>query len=481
MSILGRIRAGITAARAYEAALSIPSRRPVTGGHYSPDSATEIAHPRLRDFGRYLDENHDLVVGILDELVKGVVGQGIVTIPKPRRANGVIDERFADVLTDRWEAWTRTCDTTGELHWSEAQRLICRAWMRDGEQFIHHVTDYPITPGQTPYRIELLESDMVPHDLRAEDTGWRQGIRLDEWRRPLEYAVYREHPGETQHTVAASLFPSFDNLKRVDAAMITHLKSVKRWPQTRGVTVLHPVIGRLYDIKDLEESERIKNRILASWTAAINRSPDIPGFEQHDTNTGARYLQMAGGTVIDSLLPGESITGVGPEYPNPELNDYIGDQIRRVASGTGTRYSSISKRYEGNYASQRQELVESEGHIQMREDAYVQKVNRTVYERWMLSELLSGQTSLPPGMTFEGAANAEYRGPITPWIDPLKEVQADALAVREKFVTRSQIQIKRGASPETIGDEPEPEPAPAPTAVTPIRDADEDDAEEDAA
>lgn len=453
-----RLRAAWQAFRAYEAAIATPARRPVIGANLSGDAATQQAYPRLREWGRYLDENHDLAVGILDELVKNIVGAGIVTIPKPMRTDGTIDEVLGSRLIERWRRWTRSTDVSGELHWHEAQRLICRAWMRDGEEFIQHVAGrdrYPFAAGDTPYRIELIESDLVPHDLHDEERGWRQGVRLDAWRRPTGYAVYLRHPGDLVHGFGVGLGAStFDSVKVVEAGNVTHLKCVKRWPQTRGVSVLHPVISRLYDIKDLEESERIKNRILASWTAAIKRSPDLPGYEESDATTGARYLQMSGGTIIDTLAPGEEITGVGPEYPNAELNEHLTDQIRRVAAGAGVRYSSISRRYDGNYAAQRQELVESEGHYKMREDVFVQRVCRVVYERWVLAELMSGATALAPGMDFERAAHAEFRGPVTPWIDPLKEVQADALAVAEGFATQEQIQIKRGASPEIIGREP---------------------------
>jgi lambda family phage portal protein len=262
---------------------------------------------------------------------------------------------------------------------------------------------------------------------------------------------------------------------------MSHLKLVKRWPATRGISLFSTVISRLYDVKDLEESERIKNRILASWTAALTKSPDVPGYEAV-SESGSRYLEMAGGTIIDSLAPGESITGVGPDYPVANLPDYLNDQYRRIASGTGTRHSSIAKNYNGTYAAQRQEMVESEGHYQIREDTFVAKVVRTVYERWLLAAIADGQVALVGDQDIEMAANAEYRGPITPWIDPLKEAQADALMVAEGFASIDQIRIKRGAPAEMIGTpapaKPQPAPQSSPAQLSLIEG---DDDEEDAA
>ena len=462
----------IDRSRAYEAALSIPTRRSVIGADKSQDAAADHALSRIRDWGRYLDENHDLASGCLDELVKNIVGCGIVTIPKPLNVDGSVNEELGKALITEWRRWMRRADVTGELSWNDVQRIMCRGWMRDGEAFAHHVagrgTAYPFTSTDVPYRLELLESEMVPHALTT-DGGWRQGIRHNAWRMPVEYAVFREHPGDS--LMPGGQLVTLDDVRRTPARLMTHLKTAKRWPSTRGISPLSTVVSRLYDIKDLEESERLKNRILASWVAAIVKSPDVPGYEDTD-ESGNRYLGVAGGTMIDTLRPGETITGVGPEYPVAAMPEHIADQIRRVSSGMGVRYSSISKHYEGSYSAMRQELVESEGHYQMREDAFVEKVCRTVYELWLIYASLDGRIALPP-LDMSLLANAEYRGPVTPWIDPLKEVQADALSVAEGFTSIDQIRIKRGAPAEMIG---QPAPAqPAPTQLALIDD-DEDDA-----
>ena len=442
------------AARAYEAAMSQPSRRNPIGANLSHDAAVDRAIPHLREWGRYLEENSDVACTILAELVKSVIGKGIITIPKPLNADGSINQEFGSVLIERQRRWAKRCDVTGELSWSEAQRLIGNAWFRDGEHFIQHVgegSSFLFAQGETPYRIELLESDMCPWELTEPgDAGWRQGVRRNAWKMPLEYAFYREHPGDFgARFTSGAIFPDPNLMKRLPANIVTHIKLAKRWPATRGVSIFAPIVSRLYDIKDLEESERIKNRILASWTAAVVKSPDVPGHEQ-TSESGERFLSMAGGTVIDTLTAGESIVGVGPDYPVTDMNVYVSDQLRYVAGASGSRYSSISKRYDGNYSSQRQELVESEGHYQIRTDQFCSKVVQNVYERMVLADLLTGNIALPPGMDLERAMMTEHRGPVTPWIDMLKEVQADALAVQNGFATQEQIQIKRGAPPELI-------------------------------
>ena len=448
--------------RAYEAAMSIPSRRHVVNAGGSQDAAADHALERIRDWGRYLDENHDVASGILDNLCQNIVGTGIVTIPTPLNPDGSINEPLGARLMEIRRRWTRRVDVTGELSESEAQRMMCRAWMRDGEQFVQHVAGrergFPFARDMLPYRVELLESEFCPKELTNSD-GWRQGVRRDNWKRPIAYGFHREHPDDLWLDSMAVPVVTAEDVKVVPAELVTHIKFAKRWPATRGMSVFAPIIDRLYGLKDLEESERIKNRILASWAAAIQKSPDVPGHEDTDSQ-GRRYADMFAGTLIDSLAPGESIVGVGPDYPVTGMPEHIADQHRRIAAGTGTRYSSISRNYNGTYAAQRQELVEAEAGYQIREDYFVGKIVREMHERLVLVAALDGQIMLDTGPdALERAANAEYRGPATPFIDPWKEVQADAMAVEQGFADIDQIRIKRGAPASMIGT-PAPQPRP---------------------
>ncbi|MGB5583307.1 MAG: phage portal protein, partial [Gammaproteobacteria bacterium] len=238
-----------------------------------------------------------------------------------------------------------------------------------------------------------------------------------------------------------------------------HLKFSRRLNQTRGVTILHGVINRLDDIKDAEQSENIAMRVAAAFTAAVIRNPDMIGADSSSFETESgdvqdrfknRYLEMGPGIVWDSLLPGEDVKGIGLDRPNTNLIDYLADQHRRVAAGIGASYSSISKRYDGTYSAQRQELVEAApGYARMR-DQFVSNFLQPIYERFLFWAVESNQLVLPREAKPESINRADYRAPGMPWIDPKKEMEADSVAVVNGFKSRQMVIRERGYDPELV-------------------------------
>lgn len=450
--------------------------RPI-GSQQSPDAATEQAGTSLSEWGRYLDENHDIAIGVVDDLVTNVVGNGIHVEPQPV-VGGRLNADLADAIEDEWKRWTRTPEVTAELPWGELQRLSARAWLRDGEFFAQHVgqdAPYPWASGEVRYRIEFLESAMVPMDnFTAQDsTNVRQGVVHDAWNRPTAYHVYLRHPHD--YSVGDLTGGPVGNLlqtKVVPAERLTHVKFARRWPQTRGVPILHGVIRRLQDIKDYEDSERIAARVAASMCAYVRKSPEND-YEIKDDAFDNRPERMQAGRIFDDLLPGEEIGTIAHERPNSGLGEFRSQMLRAVASGTGTRYSSIANDYSGTYASQRQELVEARPHYLRLRHYYVERFVRVVYERWLRQAWLQGAFgSMPGGIEFDDLRRAEYIGPGQAWIDPLKEVQADEKAVQAGFMTREQVIINRGGDPRLVPEAPPAQPA---TVLEMVSDDDDDE------
>ena len=177
-----------------------------------------------------------------------------------------------------------------------------------------------------------------------------------------------------------------------------------------------------------------------------NETGDVSGTDRYKN----RYLEMGPGAVWDSLIPGESVKGIGLQRPNNNLIEFIADQNRRVASGIGCSYSSLTKRYDGTYSAQRQEMQEQKGSYDKLRNQFIGKFVQPIYERFLFWATESGALVVPRSVDPMSLARADFRGPAMPWIDPAKESTAAETDVRNGFKSRSMVIRERGNDPEIV-------------------------------
>lgn len=443
--IIGRAR--LEQAKRYYEAVQVTASRPRRGNGASADAVNDRSRQHLREFARWLDENHDLAVGVLDDLVTNVVGEGAGIEPmalNSKDRSPAID--FNNQLHDLWLEFWSAPEVTGELPGAEVERLVCRTLLRDGELFIKHQSKQSTPFGSlVPYSMELLEADFCPYWMIDPSTRVVHGIQKDGWGRPVGYYIFKQHPGSPVFAP-----PTLETIY-ISAEDMMHLKLANRLHQTRGVSVFHSVLGRLDDLKDYEESERIAARIAASLTAFIRR--DIAMSDNFTTTTNddsTKNYKMEQGMIFDGLMPGEDIGLIDSKRPNPNLINFRDSQVRAIASGTGTRFSSISKNYSGTYSAQRQELIEAGSHYKRIFDYLRAKFYLPVWKHFVDAVRLAGLITIPRGIDIASLYRPEIRSPSIPWIDPLKEVSAYRLMVASGFRSRQQVIRDLGGDPATV-------------------------------
>lgn len=435
----------------YEAAR--PSRqRPRRGGNASPNQLVAQGAAALRAQARHLERNHDLSRGALRVLVNNVVGAGGIGIePQPRRRDGSIHTEYAAALREAWRDWQRCPEVTARLRWPLVQRLLAYTWLRDGEVFVQQLIG-PVRQldhgSRVPYSLELLEPDFVPLDYDDPARGIRQGIQCNAWGRPTAYWLYKGDPRDWATPAAAR------QLKSLPASHMLHLATLDRLHQLRGVSEFASVIGRIADLKDYEESERIAAKVAASLTGYVKRSEgyqsDTPAPLGPDGQPAPRELRMSPGMIIDTLQVGEDIGLINPNRPNPNLITWRSGQLRAFAAGIGASYSSVSRDYDGTYSAQRQELVEQWIHYAVLADEFVGMIVQPVWETFVAAAHLSGVVPTPPDIAEGAHDDALYLGQTMPWIDPLKEASAWEKLTQAGFASEPEVIRRRGANPSDV-------------------------------
>ena len=434
------------ATRLYEAASSSQYRPNITNTG-SADQSMNQAGTKLRQLARYLEENHDLVVAVFDDLVNNTIGDGVRVAPMVRLQGGELARETNKRISELWDQWGQSPDTTGELGLENLERLVARSYFRDGEVFTQLVTSRRFnyqTP--VPFALETLEADYVPFDLHDPKRNLLHGIEANQWGAPSVYHVLKDHPGDP-----LSYYQGREDTKRVQASRMLHPKFARRLRQRRGVPIVHAVINRLRDVNDYEQSERIAAKVASDLTWFVERTSEYNG--PVDVNTANnRTLQLSAGAGF-ALLPGEKVGTIKSDRPNTGLVDFRNAMLRAVAGGVGGRYSSIARDYGGSYSSQRQELVEGVIGYRAHFAYLVRRFYRPVYQAFIEQAFFSGALQLEPGVDMTTLRRVDFRAPAIPWIDPKKEMDAYTGLIDNNLESHSEIIRQRGRDPDKVREE----------------------------
>lgn len=398
---------------------------------------------------RDLERNHDLVDGALSTLTRNIVGPAGISIePTPRvgtRGDNYDDihDDFARDLLNAFREWSKAPEVTRTLDWVQAQELACRSWLRDGEFFAQLVegnSAYIRHASKVPLSLELLESDVVPNEYNDEGRKILAGIERNEWGQPLAFWCWKQHPG------TGAVFTSAE-LKRVPAERMLHVAVRRRLSGLRGISLFAPAIDRLLDIKDYEESERIAARIAARMAWYIKRDKDMTGWTP-DANFSPqdddRDFTLEAGAIFTETLPGEEIAMINANRPNSGLERFRMAMLRAASRCLGLSYSSMAGDYDGTYSAQRQELVEAYDGYRMMTATFVARFVRPVWESFVRMAIASGRVRVPAEVNPETVAQAMFRGPKMPWIDPQREARGMRELCELGVESRTAIIAERG-------------------------------------
>ncbi len=428
--------------QAYEAATPSRIHKARREGR-DANQLTQMGGKSLREQARWLDSNHDLVIGILDKIEERVVGsKGIIVEPQPLSLTGQIHDDLAKQIRTAWSEWSIRPEVTGQFTRPMLERLLVRTWIRDGEVFAQLVRGNQKgldKQAGIPFWLEALEPDFVPIHLDDTSKNIRQGIQLNHWGRPQSYFVYKSLLTTGQQ---------MGDLKSILTENMLHLKYVRRLHQIRGNSLFSGILTRLSALKDYEDAELTAARIAASLGMYIKKGD--AGTYDDGSDEDDRSLDIVPGIIFDGLKPGEDVGMIKSDRPNQNLENFRNGQLRAVAAGSRGSYSSIARDYNGTYSAQRQELVESFEGYYILQDTFCGSVSRPVYRQWLNMAITSGVIVVPPDVDPDSLYNATYSGPVMPWIDPLKESNAWKTQIRGGAASESDWVRARGGNPAEV-------------------------------
>jgi lambda family phage portal protein len=433
-----------------------------------PSTQTAI-NSLIRTYGRnviarsrYLCTNNPYAAQAKRSYTSALVGSGI----KPSWLR--VDPELKAALQEAFTTWTDEADADGIQDFYGMQGTIADEMFEAGEVFVRERRRRPSDGLSVPLQYQLLPAEMVPYHLNQSNgrNTIIMGIEFSPIGQRVAYWFYRQHPGESQ-VVAPNIYSR--ELVRVPADEVFHIFKPIRAGQVRGIPHSLAALVTLAITDLYEDAELERKRMAALFGAFTHTKPtetdgDESVFEGLDTSTNAdetTNYSLEPGAVFD-LPAGREITFSEPADVGATYEPFLFRMLSRAAAGFGVPYVDMTGDLrQVNYSSDRSGLVRFRRRIEAdQHHTLVFQFCRPLIKRWIAAAARvgavvdeNGRLMLTATMYIQQQRKLERLKWIPPkwdWVDPLKDRQAEKLAVDSGFKSRSDVVEAEGYDAEEV-------------------------------
>ncbi len=378
-------------------------------------------------------------------------------------ANSKIEEALADF------SLAANCTVNGQHSFAGLQKLAALQFARDGEAFIRLV---PNADAKYGMQLQIIEPEAVDEFLNTNLPNGniiKMGVELNVWRKPVAYYVRKR---TTSNELWGAMFSAGDH-DRIPAEQMLHLFDQRHPNQTRGISLLVQSMVRLKRLSDYEEAVLVNAQTAASKMGFFSdKNPEMPDEnvfgkttvtdstgtevenevdEGADTEPENQQMDVSAGSFED--IGAKEFTAWEPEFPNAQHEMFVNTTTHAISAGLGSDYSSITNDLgDTSYSSARVGLLDSREIWKLRQIIVVDRLLLPFFAEWLKFAILSGTLNLPMSK-YDKFNKPVFVGRRWGWVDPLKDIMADALAVEYGFTTRTQILAERGQDIQEINAE----------------------------
>ncbi len=443
-------------------ALQLPYEGAATGRRMSawgtstmgPNAALYGSINRLRARTRELIRNNPLVDGSVDTFVSNLIGTGI----SPRWQ--LDDPTLKKQIQDLWNDWTEEADFNGLCDFYGLQSLVSRALMDAGECLVKFIPRSANEDLSVPLQLQVLEADHLDesyNSIAPNGNEIRMGIEIDAEGKRQAYWLFKEHPGEY------FLLAGINRIVRVrvPASDCLHIFRPMRPGQLRGRPWLSSIIVKLRELDQYEDAELVRKKTAAMFGGFIEEENAVgdPGAwlgrsGGADTNN-APIIALEPGT-FPVLPTGKKVSFSQPVDVGITYSVWIKQQLREIAQGIGITYEQLTGDLSNvNYSSIRAGLLEFRRRCQnLQLQILVFQFCKPVSRRWMDATVLSRALNIADySLNRRIYRRIKWLPDGWPWVDPVKEILAEQMAIRNGLKSRAQSVAERGGDVETVDKE----------------------------
>lgn len=405
--------------------------------------------PRLLARSRELVVTNGYAANACEAFASNLVGDGI----KP--SSLIEDPALRDQVQRLWLAWTDEADSDGLTDFYGLQAMVAREMFVAGECFVRLRPRRAEDGLLVPIQLQLLQSEMLPFEkteATANGNRIRCGIEFDAIGRRVAYHFRRRHPGDS--TDQGMVTPE---TVRVPAGDVLHIYRPIDAGQIRGLPHVAPAMVRLFLLDQYDDAELDRKKTAAMFAGFITKTAPEEQLmgEIEATDESGATVSLEPGT-LQVLLPGEDVKFSSPADVGGGYEAFQYRTLLSVSASLGLPYHLVTGDVrQANYSSLRAELVEFRRRVeQLQHGVVAHQLCRPVWARWLETAVLSGALDLPDF----ARSPARYRPvnwipPRWDWVDPLKDIQAQVLAMEAGIISRRKVVEATGYDVEEIDRE----------------------------
>jgi len=388
----------------------------------SADEIGELEREDLVDRNRELERNYPSYEGLIGQAVVNVIGPQGLTVQARTSDPGFNAEAEA-----AWQEWCRgACDVRRMCSMAELQELWFRSYLRDG--------DVGVILLATGDLMSVEGHRIVTPGGQRVDGSIVEGVELNEANgRPKAF-----------HIAKSDRFIRSTETTTVQARDFVFFPLLRRSSQTRGIPALtKPWLFEQYD--RYIEATVVAARVAACFGVIFKkRGGSAPGGlpsnlkDSAGTSRKSFLLEPGMAKYIDT---DEEVEQLKPQHPGTQFGELraaikrdIGHPLGMPLELTDLDFSRV------NYSSARASLLAAYRTFMRHQERFASRVMRRIYQWRIAKWIKAGDLSGGP----EDAWSHEWVMPRWPWVDPLKEIQANLLGIDAGATTLAEVTASQG-------------------------------------
>lgn len=442
--------------RSYSAASSVARYGDIRDSRGSADYELREALSVVRAKVRFLARNSGTMRRYLQLLDVNVVGEhGFRLQCRVKQADGSPKVDLNRRLEDAWDAWCESPTVCGQMSMVDLLRQAVRTWGRDGEVIWEIVSGSAYPDG---IAINPIESDILDETLNQiyPPTGneIRMGVEISGSGRPVAYHFLTSHPGD----VSMWNDMTRSRHRRVPADRVIHIYFKDRPGQTRGEPPASATILGVKMLDGYREAEtvgrRLRSALMGFFTKVLPTAPSIEGLaDREDEDDNVFEMDMEPGR-LKQLPPGVEFSEFSPGGSQTDYADFETQVKKDLSMGLGISNMSLGMETEGiSYSTGRTIAIEDRDYYRTLQGFFVRRGMRPLFIKWLGAHVLMDDAAVLPSQVGRVRSSCKFRGRGWDWVDPSKDVKANAQALETYQTSLVQIAASRGMSRDDLLDE----------------------------